>query len=69
MSYKNHEDISEQSNSDNELQHIQTMEANFHKIEYEPSGLKTYYKRPTPQDLLFEKDFFQNQVSYNGRSL
>ena len=51
------------------LQHIQQMEASLQKLEYEPSGLKTYYKRPTPQDLLFEEDFFQNQVSYNGRSI
>ena len=50
----------EQTSSDKELQHIQNMEASLHKLVYEPSGLKTYYKRPTPQDLLFEEDFFQN---------
>ena len=50
----------EQSSSDNELHYIQDMETSLHKLEYEPSGLKTYYKRPTPQDLLFEEDFFQN---------
>ena len=33
-------------------------DAHIHKLEYEPSGLKTYYQRPTPQDLLFEEDFF-----------
>ncbi|KAF6139710.1 hypothetical protein GIB67_006658, partial [Kingdonia uniflora] len=45
--------------------HIQEVEASLHKIEYEPSQLKTYYKRPTPHDLLFEEDSFQNQISYN----
>ena len=57
-----------QTNTDTE-QHIQNIEASFHKIEYEPFGLKTYYKRPTPQDLLFEEDSFQNQVSYNSRTI
>ena len=28
--------------------HIQNLEASLQKLEYEPGGIKTYYKRPTP---------------------
>ncbi|KAF6136259.1 hypothetical protein GIB67_042744 [Kingdonia uniflora] len=59
----------EATSDDQSESFIQTAEASFHKIEYEPSQLRTYYKRPSPQNLLFEDDFLQNQMSYNERTI
>ena len=45
----NEESEQEQSGPENNFKSsIQDFEASLHKIEYNPSGLKTYYQRPTP---------------------
>jgi hypothetical protein len=49
--------------------------SSINKLEYDEKGpgsyniQKTYYKRPTPQDLLWEEDYFNVQYSYNAKTI
>lgn len=67
------EDIEDDShNSDNEQisPKFSLNPVSYPRGKHPYSGVdRYYYPRPTPQDILYEEDFFHNKKSYNGRTI